>query len=73
MCNRSTSYNNYVIDAANEVNQSFYEADVKAIDIIMTPGAVTAPTGSKGVEDLHAKLAKLSKEAGEAGDDKRLD
>jgi lipid-binding SYLF domain-containing protein len=53
-------YNNCGIDAENEVNKNFYGVDKKVMDIVMTPGTVDIPKG-KGVEEMHEKLAQLSK------------
>jgi lipid-binding SYLF domain-containing protein len=53
-------YNDYVLEAVDKKNEDFYGKTAKAIDIVMTPGTVEVPTG-KGIEELHEKLAALSK------------
>ena len=52
-------YNDYAIDAVDNVNKDFYGVGRKAMDIVMTPGAVNIPEG-KGIEEMHEKLAQLS-------------
>jgi lipid-binding SYLF domain-containing protein len=56
----NVGYNDYVIDAVNSVNNGFYGKDAEAVDIVMTPGTVEVPKG-KGIEEMHKKLAALSK------------
>jgi len=52
--------NNNFIENVPEYNQAFYGKVADATDIVMKPGTVDIPEG-KGVEELHAKLAELSK------------
>jgi lipid-binding SYLF domain-containing protein len=52
--------NAYMISAENKVNGDFYNTHKSAMDVIMLEGAVDIPQG-KGVEELHEKLAQLSK------------
>lgn len=56
----SIGINEYILEPVPEYNQGFYGKQEKATDIVMKPGTVTIPKG-KGVEDLHARLSKLSK------------
>jgi lipid-binding SYLF domain-containing protein len=59
-CMINVGYNDYAVDAATAVNLNFYGKNAESVDIVMTPGTVEVPTG-KGVEEMHNKLAALSK------------
>ena len=56
----NVGFNGYAIHARNDTNEDFYGVDKFVMDIVLTPGTVDIPKG-KGVEEMHEKLAQLSK------------
>lgn len=43
-----------------EANDAFYGVEKSPTEIVLTPGAVTVPEGTKTLEELYSKLDELS-------------